>query len=532
MKDKKYKLIIVGAGAAGLYAGAAAANFCRDVKADNCHIMDADRCCDIETYQLSDAAADKTDTHTDASVITGIKASDIIILEKMSSPGKKLLITGSGQCNLTHAGPVKDFPPHYNDAASKIRKLLYAHSNSEVMNTFERWGLPLMIRDDDKVFPKSMRARDVLDIMLAQINHTGIQLICNSECTGIHRDGEFWHITCGNHNYYTENLLITSGGASIPATGSDGALTKTLQDIGIEASSLSPALVKVYVQDYPFTELSGISFPKARVQITPSEDLSLSSSSEDLSPSRSSEDLSPSSSNDASAVKSTGKKRKQDHLIQTGAILLTHDALSGPCILDGSRGIFTGDSITINWISDGSISTDMLCGKLLEASSGSKARVLSVVNNALKNLNCDIPDRFIKLQLRRLERRLSQTRNCHAARTAAALETSMIEASLAAEIGKKMWQKIAAMFTEDTFSVSGKGGFGEAMCTRGGVSLEHIDMKAMQSRTHPGIYFAGEVLDVDADTGGYNLQFAFSSAMCAIRAIFGKYKKPSIKPHV
>ncbi len=491
MNDKIYKLVIIGAGAAGLYAGAAAASLCRGTDGSD-----------------SDRGTRTANSDRGNGLQTDINTSDIIILEKMNSPGKKLLITGSGQCNLTHTGTAKELLPHYNDASGKIRKVLYSHSNSEVMTAFEKWGLPLTVRSDGKVFPKSMKSSDVLDTMLDRINRAGIKLYCNQECTGIQKDGRFWRVICSNHSYRTENILITSGGASVPATGSDGSLTEIIRKLGIETSELSPALVKVFVQNYPFSDLSGISFPNAELKIIPRK-------------------------TSASTQTSSAPARTGPALTRTGPVLLTHDALSGPCILDSSRNIFTGDTISINWISgsngshgNGShktgagIVTQMFRDRLLEASSGSKSRVSTVVSETLKNMGFDIPNRFIKLQLDRLDAKntkKSASQKCDP-------KTATLAASPAAETGKKMWHKIAAMFTEDTFSISGKGGFDEAMCTRGGVSLEHIDMKTMQSTTHPGIYFAGEVLNVDANTGGYNLQFAFSSAMCAVRAILSSHR--------
>ncbi len=505
MNDKIYKLVIIGAGAAGLYAGAAAASLCRGTDGSD-----------------SDRGTRTANSDRDNGLQTDINTSDIIILEKMNSPGKKLLITGSGQCNLTHTGTAKELLPHYNDASDKIRKVLYSHSNSEVMTAFEKWGLPLTVRSDGKVFPKSMKSSDVLDTMLDRINRAGIKLYCNQECTSIQKDGRFWRVICSNHSYRTENILITSGGASVPATGSDGSLTEIIRKLGIETSELSPALVKVFVQNYPFSNLSGISFPNAELKIIPRKTSAFTQTGS-----------APARTDSATSRTSSAPARTGPALTRIGPVLLTHDALSGPCILDSSRNIFTGDTISINWISgsngshgNGShktgagIVTQMFRDRLLEASSGSKSRVSTVVSETLKNMGFDIPNRFIKLQLDRLDAKntkKSASQKCDP-------KTATLAASPAAETGKKMWHKIAAMFTEDTFSISGKGGFDEAMCTRGGVSLEHIDMKTMQSTTHPGIYFAGEVLNVDANTGGYNLQFAFSSAMCAVRVILSSHR--------
>ncbi len=425
-----YSLAIIGGGAAGLYAGA-----------------------------LKNAG----------------KAGGIL-LERMPETGKKLMITGSGQCNLTHRGEIRDFPAHYHEAGRKIRSLLYAHSNEKVVRFFSDLGIPTIEREDGKIFPASLSAREVRDALLARCAANGYRVLCNMHCTGLislaaadsHGEsfgesfsGARWKILSGDRSFFAKNVLVTVGGSSVPLTGSDGSFLQILAGLGIPLRQPEPALTAVYVQDYPFPDLSGISFEEARVTVSDRD----------------------------------GRKKCDS----AGPLLFTHSALSGPCILNGSRYVQTGDKIALSYLPD--VSADRLTGCLSKKAADSGAKARSAAAEALGELGYQFPQRFLERQLERSG--VSPQKN-------------------AAEIGKKSWLKLALLLAADTFSVSGKGGFADAMVTRGGVSLSAVDGKTMESLQYPGLYFAGEVLDVDADTGGYNLQFAFSSAARAAEEIFGK----------
>lgn len=449
-----YRLIIIGGGAAGLYAGAVSQFLCPDLP----------------------------------------EGQRGIILERRPEPGKKLMISGAGQCNLTHGGSVKDFPPHYHEAGKKIRTLLYAHSNSQVSANFARMGVRTFEREDGKIFPKTLSARKVRDALISRCEKNGFPILTGAECTGLtpffrfRTDCSFeenralpysssgddfsdipaarqdsiaarWKVVCGRREYRAHSVLITTGGASVPKTGSDGTFLRILENLGIPSVPLTPALTPVFVQQYPFRSLSGISFSDAHITVLGRD----------------------------------GKKK----IDRRGPLLLTHEAFSGPCVIDSSRYIETGDSLIVSWNAD--LPASVLLHRLTDAASKSKISASSHLAGILKEAGFPVPQRFLDLQLLRCG--TDPTRK-------------------AAQIGKKTWSAILRTLTEDVYSVSGKGGFSSAMATRGGVSLDAVDLKTMESKRYPGLYFAGEVLDVDGDTGGYNLQFAFSSAACAVKSIF------------
>lgn len=447
-----YRLIVIGGGAAGLYAGAAAGLLCPAFP----------------------------------------KKHRGLILERKPEPGKKLMITGSGQCNITHSGSIKNFSAHYHEAGKKIRTLLYAHSNEQVVSTFASMGLRTFVREDGKIFPESLSAREVRDILRRHCEKNGFSIQTDLMCTGLiplgsaeEKDSSSlssrskpapiavsgvaggsgsaaaarWKVICGRREYLAENVLVAAGGASVPETGSDGSFLRVLTELNFPISPVAPALVPVFIQRYPFRELSGISFADASL-----------------------------------SVFGRGGRKKEE---RRGSLLLTHDALSGPCIIDSSRQIETGDRLKINWIS--ASSTEALLRALTETAEKSKASVSLHAARVLREAGTPLPQRFLDLQL---------------------LRCGLDPAQRAAQTGRKKWLSFLRILTEDIFSVSGKGGFASAMATRGGVCLDAVDLKTMESKQHPGLWFAGEILDVDGDTGGYNLQFAFSSAACAVKNIY------------
>jgi len=401
-----YDLIIIGAGAAGLFAGASL-----------------------------------------PSPLTGL------IIDKKALPGRKLLLTGSGQCNLTHGGSIKDFIPHYGKNGSAIRSILYHFNNRSVIDFFERKGIPLFEREDEKVFPKSLKAQDVLNVLVESCIENGLQFHYSSAVEQITYHG-IYTVQCSDRSYEAKRLIIATGGCSYPATGSDGSFFSVLKEMGIEISALSPALVPVFVTQYPYQSLAGISFQRAWVTINSSQN--------------------------------------QD------ALLLTHTGFSGPAVLNLSRYAHPGDRIAINYYP---VKLEETINKeLYQAMMGNSRQFLTVLyeyfNGDLEGSPAEIPKRFLEVICRR----------------------AGIDASVkASRISPSQLKSIVRLLVHDDYQIQRLGGFESAMVTSGGVALSEINTKTMESKKYPKLFFAGEVLDVDGDTGGYNLQFAFSSGLLAAR---------------
>lgn len=404
------KTIVVGAGAAGLFFGAAAP-----------------------------ASAGR----------------DILILEKTDKIGTKLLMAGSGHCNLTHAGSIKEFLLCYGKNGSRIRTCLYRHNNLEYVRFMESLGMPCSEREDGKIFPLSMDSRDVKKALLEAAAANSVTIMKNSPVTAVTVIPEGFEVTVGSKQscYICTNLVIATGGASYPTTGSDGTFLQVLKNaLGVEITELHPALSPIYVQNYPFEELSGISFKNAGLKIFNKN----------------------SSSHEAA-----------------GDLLLTHRSFSGPLILNNSRYINTGSRVEINFIFPYTVSS--VLSSIKEVFRGNNKTVSSFFAEKYS-----LPKRFV----------------------AAVLEhPGLSERKLSSLTGGEM-ETAARAFSAADYSVSGVGSFREAMATSGGVCLDSVNLSAMESKTYKGLYFIGEVLDIDGNSGGYNLQFAYSSARAALDAIY------------
>lgn len=372
-----------------------------------------------------------------------------LILEKTARSGQKLLLSGSGACNITHGGSIKDFIGKYGSAGSKIRTCLYKHSNLELMNFLEDGGVALTEREDGKVFPASMQASEILDFLLAKATQNNFQLRCNSEVTEIKyragspdQTGNSVQVMLANGDCLcTRKLVIAIGGASYPGTGSDGSFFDILRrDLSLYVSPLKPALAPVYVQNYPFSDISGVSLEDVEVTV------------------------------DGHSVR--------------GPLLFTHKGFSGPAILHISQHIRPGSILHLNFLPERNI------------------------NDVFRQLKQEQPGNN-----KGIANYLAQTFN---------LPKSLTEKMFAdparkfSGIGHKEMETVAHLMMDRQFSVSGSGGWNQAMVTAGGVALSEMNLKKMSLTDYPEIRVIGETLDVNGETGGYNLQFAYSSAMTAL----------------
>lgn len=395
-----YETIIVGAGAAGLFCGA----------------------------QLKDYPH------------------EFLILDQSPRPGIKLLASGAGQCNFTHGGDIKDFLMHYGTNGKKIRTILYRFNNQKTIEYFEDLGIATYTREDLKVFPKSLQANDILQVLLQEIQNNHGKLRSNVKITSIQKEEDIFHLQTIDKNknkttYTCQNLVLATGGRSYPKTGSDGTMYSILQDFHpFHIIEPKAALVPIYIENYTYASLAGISIPKVKI-----------------------------------------KKGKQEAIDD---LLFTHKNLSGPVILNFSRFLDPGDRFSINFVPQGFKSGNTLFSPndkrsilnyLIEETSLPKAMLQQfLIDHAI-----DPRSKAASIKLRPLEEALR-----HA-----------------------------------SYVVNGKASFDKAMVTSGGISLEEISTKTMEARSIKGLYFIGELLDIDGDTGGYNIQFAFSSAYTAAMAL-------------
>lgn len=376
----------------------------------------------------------------------------ILILEKNSSSGKKLLLSGSGQCNFTHRGSIPEFLKHYGDAANFVKPALSAFTNIQLVEFLESRGVKTVTRDDGKVFPASMKAEDILSLLLELCGENSVGIKYNSRVESIsHINGTFL-LSAGDETYETEKFVIAAGGSSYPATGSSGDGFRLAESLGHSITEITPALTPVYIKDYKLRDLSGISIRESLITLL------------------------------------RGNKKI---VSGRGDILFTPKGLSGPGILDLSRYIRQGDLVNASLTEKSIQQVESILPELLK-SEGKKS-----IRSIIKILG--LPEKLIDALL-----------------SAAAIDPS----KKAGEISRAERSRIINLINAFPFEVEAKGDFRIAMATAGGVCRDEINRKTMESKIVRGLYFAGEVIDVDGDTGGYNIQWAFSSGRAAGKSLF------------
>lgn len=373
-----------------------------------------------------------------------IKNKKILIIEKNKAPGKKLLLSGAGQCNYTNNCEINEFLQKYGDKGRFIKTALYNFSNQNSIDFFKENGLGSIIREDNKVFPYSFKATDVLNVLIDCTKHT--EMLFNTSVGKVSRDEnkKLFYIKTDTTTYSCYNLIISTGGKSYPNTGSTGDGFKFAEFLGHSIVDTKPALTTVYVQNYQFSELSGISFENIKISLF-----------------------------------KNNKKTKEF----TGDFLFTHVNISGPVIINNSRYMEAGDILKINFTSF--LNEDEFRVYFENLISSSKTNI----KTALKELN--LPKRFIEkvLQLCSVDENLS-----------------------CSQLNKNSRKSLMELFSAYPMKINKLGDYNIAMVTKGGVSTTEINPKTMESKKIPRLYFAGEVLDIDGDTGGFNIQVAFSTA--------------------
>ena len=384
----------------------------------------------------------------------------VLVLEKMRQVGLKLRITGKGRCNLTNTFEKENFLSHCTNGKTHLRTAFSFFSNKDTISTFEKWGLPLMEERGQRVFPKSGKSIDVFFTLLSRIeNSRNVHVVCNK---GVERllicEGRIAGVICQNQErFYANQVLVCCGGESYPATGSDGDGIRIAANSGHKITDTMPALVGLRTRKAHPARLQNYTVKNVDVAIL-------------------------NSSNDVVAK-------------DFGDIYLDEYGLSGPAILRLNRKIadriYKGERLFV--------SVDIK-PKLSEVKL--RREIVAVLNERMGQttenvLRAWLPKELVEdykfwLKKRKEECTLSKIRLTNV-------------------------DFILEYLKHNRDEIIGDMGWYEAIVTKGGVDLSQIDCSTMQSKKVKGLFFAGEVLDFDGDTGGFNLQIAFSTAALAVK---------------
>jgi predicted Rossmann fold flavoprotein len=373
----------------------------------------------------------------------------VLLLEKMAAPGKKMLISGGGMCNLTNCDTTEDFILHFGDRkkANFIKPALLNLSTAETRNWFEERNLPLVVREDGKVFPATLKSSALVDHLVKTARMNNVEIRTNEPVSAVSKDNDVFSITAGNRTFLSKRVVLTTGGKSYESTGSDGSGYALARSLGHSIVEPTQALVAVNLENTPFVSLAGNSIRNAAVDFYREND----------------------------------SKR---YLSATGDLLFTHKGISGPVILNNSRYIRKNDSLNVSLIPTENKEKSRM--ELLDAlSRDPKKKVASI----LKAYGVFSGLSEILLT-----------------------ETGLAKEITCSHLQKKPRNSLISLLLDYPLKVSRKGYFSSAMVTAGGIDLNEINRKTMESKIIEKLFVAGEILDIDGDTGGYNIQAAFSTA--------------------
>lgn len=382
----------------------------------------------------------------------------VIIVEKTHRLGNKLLLTGGGRCNITNKAGLKEFINAFGKNGKFLYRAFTVFSNRDLINFFSSRGLEMRVDPDGKVFPADHRARSVLAVLRQYMDDHQVRILHNTVVTNIlFQSGESLRaggIRCADHSTLDAGkVIVAAGGMSYPKTGSSGDGYKLARQCGHSIVPLTPGLVALE-SDEPFLqELQGIAL----------KNISLS-------------------------VLVDGKKKGSEK----GDILFTHFGVSGPTVL-------------------------ILSGIVIDALAAGRSVALS-----LQLRPADTAQELDPILQREFESRGTITLSRYLKEALPKSFALVFEHRCAVEPGKRCSKisreerkRIVLCFKDFRINITKPRPIEEATITRGGVSLEEINPRTMESRIVHGLFFCGEMIDVDGMTGGYNLQAAFSTGYLA-----------------
>lgn len=405
---------------------------------------------------------------------------EVHVFEKNEKLGKKLFITGKGRCNLTNACDMDTLFASVVSNPKFLYSAFYGFTNEQAIEFFEGIGLRTKTERGNRVFPLSDHSSDVIRVLEKEMERRNVQVHLHSEVKEVLTDGAaFLGLLFRNGKKETgDACIIATGGLSYPSTGSTGDGYRFGEATGHKVTELIPALVPMEVKEWYAKELQGLSLR-----------------------------------NVAAAVYD-GKKKLYEEF---GEMLFTHYGVSGPVILSAS-------SVVGRRLGTGTAPEDGPEKKT--ASEKRTAKELTLKIDLKPALTAEQLDQRVLREFE--EQKNKQFKNAVDKLFPAKLKPVMIELSKIPpekkvhEISKEERRGFVELIKNFRMTLTGLRGFSEAIITRGGISVRDIDPGTMESRYVKGLYFAGEVLDLDALTGGFNLQIAWSTGYAAGNAIFNE----------
>lgn len=389
-----------------------------------------------------------------AAVTAARNGKKVLLIEKNEKLGKKLFITGKGRCNITNAADIEELFSAVVSNPKFLYSSFYSMTNDQVIDFFEELGVKTKVERGGRVFPESDHSSDVIRALEQEMKRLGVEIRLRAEAEEIlAEDGRVTGVRLSSgKELHADAVIIATGGISYPSTGSTGDGYRFARECGHKVADLSPALVPMEVKEWYARELMGLSLRNVEIRIT------------------------------------DGKKKLYEDF---GEMLFTHYGVTGPVILSASSIVgkkLREHPLTLHIDLKPALTEEQLDKRMLREFEANHNRQFK---NAVDSL---FPSKLKPV----------------------IVELSGIqEDKKVNEVTKEERLHFVRLIKDFSMTLTGMRGYNEAIITKGGVSVKEIDPGTMESKLVNGLYFAGEVLDLDAVTGGYNLQIAWSTGYLA-----------------
>ena len=402
----------------------------------------------------------------------------VMVLEKMPRPGRKIMITGKGRCNFTNVKPWNEFSSHIHPKPNFLKPSFYNLTSEKMLDYLQNQGMEAVVERGDRAFPASHLASDVVDALVRAAENAGAKILCGKEVAEIfgpgNSDAGSFAISCADGSSYTcKKLIICTGGLSYPKTGSTGDGYAWAKELGHSIKPQFPSLTAIVPKGYKHDAADGEM--KGHInRSTPLSEIGEALCGNQLK-------------NVGLSIFIDGNETQNEF----GDLDFTDGGLEGPIGFKVSRKC-------VNAIVNGS-----KVYTVLDMKPAVEIEDLTVRVNTLWNEVCKDKRSANKMYKDRFKILLTKV-----------LPMSIIPAftKMNPNVDHKTLAKTLKSWKMD---IVGFVGYERCVVTAGGVSLDDVTAKTLESKLIPGLYFAGEVLDLDADTGGYNLQTAFSTGYLA-----------------
>ncbi len=375
---------------------------------------------------------------------------DVTLADKNEKTGKKLYITGKGRCNVTNECDGKEFLKNVVSNPKFLMSAINAFDSYDTVDFLQKNGLNTVTERGNRVFPASQKSSDVIKTFTDYCRKNGVKILLSAKVVGVKSDGEDFVVSFSDKTERFQKVIVATGGLSYPSTGSTGDGYEIAKSFGHKIVKPVQALVPIELNEPWVQKLSGLSLKNVRCTVTAGE-----------------------------------KEIASDF----GEMLFTHKGVSGPIILSLSSKINRLNPNGLKLVIDlkPALSDDVLDARLQRD--------------------------FAELNLKQFKNSLDGLLPKSLVPVVVGLSKINPEQKVG-QITREQRKNLVHLLKNLTFSVKKLAGFEEAIVTAGGVDVKEINPKTMESKLQKGLYFVGEVLDVDALTGGFNIQTALSTAYC------------------